>query len=318
MKKLISFLIIIAILSFIISLFLGPTSILISNIYSLTSTEKLILFDIRLPRLIGAFIIGSSLALSGACFQAILRNPLADPFVLGVSSGAGLGAVLVMLWLGFSALIPIIAGSFIGAVLSIFSVLFIATRIGKMSIYYIVLSGVIINSFLSAFTLLTIYFSHDRLNHLIYWLMGDLSQLNWTQTLILSCGFLIALLYIGFQSNALNILAMGDSIAHSLGINPNSFRKKILLVTSLLTALCVTFCGIIGFIGLIIPHIIRILVKDDFRYLLPISSLAGGTLLILTDTIARCSISPTELPIGVITAFFGAPFFLWIMRTSSR
>ena len=293
-----------------VSLLVGPVSLW-------SEFGSTVVLHLRLPRVIGAFLVGASLAICGACFQGILRNPLADPYVLGVSAGAGLGAVIGLIMNIFPLLsVPILA--FLGGLGSIYLVLKLCHPISHVSIYFFILAGVSINALLSAITTVLIYFSADKLRYILFWLMGDFSRLTWPTIGLLAIGVVGLSAMILRTSSQLTVLSLGDTYAVSLGLNPVAFRRRLFILASCLTGLCVSVSGIIGFVGLIVPHIIRQFYADDTGHILALCALGGGALLIVSDTLSRCMLSITELPIGLITAFLGAPFFLWIMKKAAR
>ncbi|WCK53953.1 iron chelate uptake ABC transporter family permease subunit [Aneurinibacillus sp. Ricciae_BoGa-3] len=277
-----------------------------------------IVWSIRMPRILLAMLIGSALASSGAVFQGVLRNPLADPYILGVSSGASLGAALVIMFssqlgLTWNGVLPLVA--FLGGVCTLFVVYRLASAGSKVRMETLLLSGVIIQAFLGAGLSLVLAMSHDKMQQIIYWLMGSLTLSDWSSGAVIApyslAGFVI--MY-GF-SRELNILSLGERNAHHLGMNVAAVRFILLAVASLTASAAVAVSGVIGFVGLIVPHIMRSLVGPDYRVLLPVSALGGAILLIVSDTLARTVMQPQELPIGVITAFLGAPFFAYLLRT---
>lgn len=293
-----------------ISLLFGPVSLW-------SEFGAPVFFHLRLPRLIGAFLVGASLAICGACFQHILQNPLADPYVLGVSAGAGLGAVIGLIINIFPLVsVPILA--FLGGLISIYLVLKLCHPTGQVSIYFFVLAGVSINALLSATTTVLIYFSDEKLRYILFWLMGDFSRLSWASIGLLAIGSLTLCAMIIWTSSQLTVLSLGDTYAVSLGLQPTVLRRRLFILASCLTGLCVSVSGIIGFVGLIVPHIIRQLHTDDLAHTLVLCALGGGVLLIISDMMSRSLLSMTELPIGLITTFLGAPFFLWVMKQASR
>ncbi|HIC84858.1 MAG TPA: iron ABC transporter permease [Desulfobacterales bacterium] len=277
-------------------------------------TVRLIIFKIRLPRIILAGLAGFTLSVGGTVFQAILRNPLADPFILGVSSGAAFGAVLgIVAGLGFGFGIP--ACAFAGAFTTIALVMLIARRKMGMESATTLLAGVIVNAFFTAIIMFFVATStDDRLHTMLFWLYGDLSQSRMGETLValpvVAIGF--ALLY-GF-ANHLNLIAMGEESALHMGVDVEKAKICCFLGVSLITGLIVSFTGLIGFVGLIVPHILRMLIGSDHRLLLPVAGLGGAIFLIWADTLARTVVQPSEIPVGVITAALGAPFFIYLLR----
>ena len=274
----------------------------------------LIIFKIRLPRIILAGLVGFALSLGGVTFQAILRNPLADPFILGVSSGSAFGAVLAITFgLSFSLGVPVM--SFMGGLLTIYLVMSLGSRKMGMESSTILLTGVIVNAFFTAIIMFFISTSaDDRLHTMLFWLYGDLSQSQYTQLMIIAPFILVAGVLLFCYARDFNVITTGDEIAAQLGVDVEKTKKIGLLAVSLIMGLVVAFSGLIGFVGLIVPHLARMASRSDHRMLIPVSSIGGAIFLIAADTLARTIVSPSELPVGVITAFLGAPFFLILLR----
>jgi iron complex transport system permease protein len=275
---------------------------------------SLILLKIRLPRVILAGLVGFALSLGGVVFQALLRNPLADPFILGVSSGSAFGAVLAIVFgLGFSFGVPVM--SFAGALLTIYLLITLGARKMGMESSTILLTGVIINAFFTAIIMFFIAIIADaRLHSMLFWLYGDLSQSRYTHLAFIAPILVIAWIILYSFARHLNLITAGEETALQLGVEVDRAKKVCFLVVSLVMGLVVAFSGLIGFIGLIIPHLGRMAFGSDHRLLIPVASLGGASFLIAADTLARTIISPSELPVGVITAFIGAPFFIYLLR----
>nr|WP_221301869.1 iron ABC transporter permease [Texcoconibacillus texcoconensis] len=272
-----------------------------------------IIHEIRLPRIFLAMFVGASLALAGAAFQGLLKNPLADPYTLGVSSGSALGAVLVI-YFGFSLpflgslTLPFVA--IIGGFLSLIFVISFAKMVQRqLTIETMILTGIVFSSFLGSLLSLFIALSGDELRQIIHWLLGSVAMRGWEHVFLLIPFFIIG--YVILQTNAreLNAFAFGEGTAHDLGINVEKRRILILFAASLMTGAAVSVSGTIGFVGLVVPHFVRLLIGADHKHLLPISAIVGGTFLILADLFARTIIAPTGLPLGVVTALVGAPAF---------
>jgi iron complex transport system permease protein len=281
-----------------------------------SETERTIILSLRLPRAILAGFVGAGLSVSGATFQALLRNPLADPYILGVSSGAAVGAILaILLGLGtFSLGLPL--ASFLGAFLTILVVFYFGKQDGKIHPNTLLLAGVIIGSFLSALIMFFISVSQkEELHTIIFWLMGDFSFSNARAILIIFPYILLGGLLLYLRSRHLNLILSGEESAIQLGVNVEKLKLVSYLSASLITAASVSVCGLIGFVGLIIPHSVRLIFGPDHRLLIPASALIGASFLIASDTFARTVLAPTELPVGVITAAFGGPFFIYLLRT---
>ncbi len=305
----------------VLSLVLGTADVslkqvigLITGTVSQDDSVRLIIFKIRLPRIILAGLVGFALSLGGVTFQAILRNPLADPFVLGVSSGSAFGAVLAITFgLSFSLGVPVM--SFMGGLLTIYLVMSLGARKMGMESSTILLTGVIVNAFFTAIIMFFISTSaDDRLHTMLFWLYGDLSQGQYTQLFIIAPFIILVAILIYSFSKDLNIITTGDENASLLGVNVELTKKIGLISVSLIMGLVVAFSGLIGFVGLIVPHLARMAFRSDHRMLIPVASIGGAIFLIAADTLARTIISPSELPVGVITAFLGAPFFLILLR----
>jgi iron complex transport system permease protein len=281
-----------------------------------------IVLDIRLPRVLLSGLVGASLAITGAAFQGLLRNPLADPYTLGVSSGASVGAVLTMF---FQLSLPIAGGytlpllSILFSFITIFLVLAFARKIEKsMRVETIILTGIIFSSFLGALISLMIALTGDELKEIIGWLLGSVSMRGWEYINIILPFFLLGSAILLFNVKELNAMSFGEERAHHLGVNVQKRKLIILTAGSILTGAAVAVSGTIGFVGLVIPHFLRLLWGPDHKHLLPLSILTGSSFLILADLLSRTLISPTELPIGVITALIGAPVFGAILLHRKR
>jgi iron complex transport system permease protein len=281
-----------------------------------------IVWSIRLPRVLLAGLVGASLAIAGAAFQGLLRNPLADPYTLGVSSGASVGGVVTIF---FNLSIPVIGEftlpflSVICAFITILLVLLFAQKIERsMKVETIILTGVIFSSFLGAFISLMIALTGDELRQIMSWLLGSVSMRGWDYIKIILPFFIFGSLLLLVNANELNAMSFGEERARHLGVNVQRRKMMVLTAGSILTGAAVSVSGTIGFVGLVIPHLSRILWGPDHKHLLPLSILTGSGFLILADLVARTIISPTELPIGVITALIGAPVFALILIGRKR
>lgn len=284
-----------------------------------------IVMNIRLPRVILAGLVGASLAVAGAAFQGLLRNPLADPYTLGVSSGASVGAVITLFFglsIPFAGLFTLPLLSIIFSFLTIFLVLLFARQIERsMKVETIILTGIIFSSFLGALISLMIALTGEELRQIIGWLLGSVSMRGWAYIKIIFPFFIIGSALLLVNSNELNAMSFGEERAQHIGVNVQKRKLMILIAGSILTGAAVAVSGTIGFVGLVIPHLTRLSWGPDHRHLLPLSILTGAGFLILADLVARTIISPTELPIGVITAIIGAPVFAIILmnrRTERR
>jgi iron complex transport system permease protein len=275
-----------------------------------------LLLDVRLPRLALALVVGVALSTAGASFQGIFRNPLAEPYLLGVSAGAGLGATIAIVARPLEALgiygLPLFA--FVGAVLAAFLVYRLATIGDTTGAAALLLSGVAVGSTLTAIMSFLMISARDDLHTVVAWLMGGLAAATWTKVYVtlpvVGAGFVYMLL----SARGMTLLLMGEERARELGIDSRRTRRNLMIVAALTTAAAVAFSGLIGFIGLMVPHIMRLLVGPDHRRLLPASALFGALLLLLADTLARTAMPPSEIPVGIITAAAGGPFFLYLLR----
>lgn len=276
-----------------------------------------VVMDVRLPRIFAAVLVGGMLALCGTVFQAILLNPLADPYTLGISSGAAFGASLVIVlqvvgWvLPTTFSVPFFA--FLGSIGTLFTVLALASEDRRLSSTSLILSGVIVAAILSAAIGFLKFVADEQVGIIIFWLMGSLSGISQQNILLLLPTILIGMTVCLFYSRDLNIMATGERAAITLGINTVRLRWVLLITCSLMTALCVSVSGIIGFVGLIVPHLLRHLLGPDNRQLIILSTLGGALLLLVADTITR-AVLPAEVPIGVLTALIGGPFFAYIFK----
>jgi len=305
----------------LISLSMGPAKVSLGDVIgwcagmrSLDQTTSMILAKIRLPRILLAGLVGFTLSLGGVVFQALLRNPLAEPFILGISSGAAIGAIGgIVLGLGFTLGVPLL--SFMSALATILLVMGISSRQGGLESSTLLLTGVIVNAF---FTAIIMFFiatvSDSKLHSMLFWLYGDLSQSKYMQLAICLPLVLIVSGIIYVFSRHLNLIVGGEEPALQMGVEVELLKWISFIGISLITGVAVSFSGIIGFVGLIVPHLMRMTLGPDHRLLLPASALGGAIFLVAADTVARTILSPSELPVGVITAFLGAPFFIYLLR----
>jgi iron complex transport system permease protein len=289
--------------------------------FSSAGTEdvaRVILWDIRFPRILMGLFVGASLAITGAALQALVRNPLADPYVLGISSGAAFGAT-IGLALGLGSIaggfgLPLFA--FIGGGISIVLVYGIAASQGQLPMHQLLLAGVIVNAVCSALMMFaTSILNPASLYRVVLWLMGTLSAPSLPMLAGIGGCLLVAIVLLLRESQALNLLAVGEDAARSLGVDSVRVQRTVFLVSAVLTGAVVSVSGMIGFVGMVIPHFVRILCGADHRLLLPASALGGGILLMVADTVARTVVAPAEIPVGVITALIGGPFFIYLLMT---
>lgn len=298
------------------SLFSLPLSVDVDSIY------VSIILNIRFPRVLLAMLVGASLSLAGAAFQGFLKNPLADPYTLGVSSGAALGAVTVIYFgisIPFFGMLTLPLVSIFSGFVTLLLVISFAKSINRqMAVETIILTGIIFSSFLGSLISLMIALTGDELRQIITWLMGSVSMRGWEYVMLQAPFFFLGAIILLFNSRELNALSFGEDTAKNLGVNIPFRKIMILLGASLLTGSAVAASGTIGFVGLVIPHLVRLLWGADHKHLLPLAMLFGGAFLILADLLARTLIAPTELPIGVITALIGGPVFAVILAKSNR
>jgi len=283
--------------------------------------SRTILLDIRLPRTVLIALVGAALAGSGATYQGLFRNPLADPYLIGVASGAGLGAILAMSvkWpytmLGLLA-VPLAA--FLASLLTVYLVYTFA-HIGRtVPTTNLILAGVAVSSFATAITTFLMLHSSGEVRRALGWLLGGVSLVGWDVTLALIPYLAIGMTMLVLTGYALNLLQFGDDQAAQMGLNVRRAKFMIIVAASLVTAAAVSFAGIIGFVGLIVPHIVRIWWGVDYRKLIPLSIIGGASVLLFADVLARIVLAPQELPVGIVTALAGAPFFLWVLRRAKN
>lgn len=316
-------------LSVVVSVTLGPAQISASEVWgsilshlgigesSLTPLRDGIIWQLRMPRVLAAAAVGAGLAICGAIMQAVLRNPLADPYLLGLSSGASFGAVLVIV-LGFSIALPLAA--FGGALGALALTLVMAGAIGRMTASRTILAGVAVSAALGALTSLVIFWSAtgDTYREILGWLLGSLAGVTWPMAFLALAAIVVVGGPLMLSAGALDAFAFGDRAAASLGVSVERTRWILLGATALLTGSLVAVSGSIGFIGLVVPHAVRLIVGARHRVLLPLSALTGAIVLIWADTVARTLFDPRELPVGVVTALIGAPLFGLLLLRSRR
>lgn len=288
---------------------------------NIKSTSSIIILNVRLPRVIMAAIIGAGLSVSGASFQALFKNPMADPYILGVSSGAALGATIAMLlglgttFLGFSF---ITLAAFLGAITTTLIVYSIARVGNKVPNITLLLAGIAMTFLLSSIISLIMIFKRDQIENIVMWTMGSVSTASWSQVKLLMPFTIVGIIIIFLFSRDLNIMLLGDDTAKNLGIEVDKVRKILLFICTVLVAGIVSVSGIIGFIGLIIPHIVRIIFGVNYRTVILFSALYGSIFLIFCDTIARTIVDPMEIPVGIVTSIFGVPFFMYLLYKAKK
>ena len=322
-KMIMVYLVVILCLSIVLTTAIGPVYVPPLEIVALLGSKlrlcetssiphEVIIFQIRLPRIFLGILVGLSLATAGTALQGLFKNPMADPYIIGIASGAAVGAVLSIMVLPqiFSIYTtPIMA--FLGALLTIFLVYNIARVGGKIPVDTLLLTGIAVSLFLGAVLAFMMSVAGGALHNIFFWIMGGFWLANWTQVKIIVLPVLICFGLIYLFAKDLNAMLLGDESAQTLGINVENAKRILLVLSAFITAAAVSFTGTIGFVGLIIPHITRILVGPDHRILFPASALVGGIFLVWTDALARLL---GEMPVGILTAFFGAPFFIYLLR----
>ncbi|TQN37358.1 iron complex transport system permease protein [Blastococcus colisei] len=288
---------------------------------ALEGTQAAVLLELRLPRVLLASLVGAGLAISGAAYQGVFRNPLADPYLLGAAAGAGLGATLVIAYspvqsVGPVGIVPLAA--FAGALVGVGCALVLGTAAGGSHSPTLLLAGIAVAAFLAAAQTLVQQQNTEDLREIYGWLLGQLGSSQWSDIVLVLPYLGVAGLVLLLCGRALDVLAVGDDEASSLGVHPGRLRLVVILAASLVTAAAVAVSGLIGFVGLVVPHIVRKLVGGSHARVLPMSLLVGGAFLVLADLVARVVLAPAELPIGVVTAFIGAPFFAGLLWVGAR
>ncbi|UHA75304.1 FecCD family ABC transporter permease [Paenibacillus sp. 481] len=304
---------------FFVSLMVGAVRLPLQEVYAaLFGPEQAshlatqIVWNIRLPRILLGLCIGCALGIAGALLQGVMRNPLADPGLIGVSSGAGFAAVLITLafpeWMH---LVPL--GAFIGAMISMLVIYVLAWREGA-SVLRIILAGVAVNAVLGAATSAVMTLYSERVQSALPWLMGGLASRSWVHVEMIMPYFVVGLVLSFWAGHKANLLMLGDDTAKLLGQNAEASRLFVIAVSALLAAAAVSAAGLIGFVGLVVPHIVRMIMGSNLKYLLPASALGGALLTVAADTVARTAFEPTEMPVGILLALLGGPFFLYLLR----
>ena len=320
MKKIFPVVLIIGIIIIgIVSISLGSVHVPLEYIFSLEKAPeyiKIIIFNLRLPRIIMAVLIGMMLASSGAVVQTVFQNPLADPYIIGISASATFGAVIAYIFKMPDFMYGVLA--FMTSLVSTFIIFKIVKRGSKINVTTLLIVGIALSSLLGAFTSFAMYLIGEDSFKITMWTMGYLGNATWKRVFCILIPLLFSVIYFYMKRYELDALLSGDEEAHSLGVDVNRLKIKILTTAVLVVAFSVAFSGMIGFVGLIIPHTIRMTVGSSNRKLLPNTILAGGLFLLICDTLGRTIIAPIEIPIGVITAFFGAPFFLYLALRNKR
>ena len=291
------------------------------DVSNISDSYKTIILKIRLPRVLLGVLVGASLSSAGVAFQGMFKNPMADPYVIGISSGAALGAAIAIVTgmnIHFLGISSISFSAFIGALVSVFLVYFISKVKNKVPVTNLLLSGIAIGQFFtSIMSFLMVIYSKD-VQKIVFWTLGSLAGKGWEPFIKISIPTILSIIVLNFFARDLNIMLTGEDSAQNLGVEVERIKIYILIICAFMTAMAVSVSGIIGFVGLIIPHIMRLIVGPDHRILLPSAALVGGIFMIFSDTIARTIISPVEVPVGIITALFGGPFFIYLLRKKKK
>ena len=315
---------VITMIVFLVSISIGTEYIPITQVLKILfndpkaqDTYKLIIKGIRLPRIILSFLVGSGLAISGVIFQGVIRNPMVDPYIVGISAGAGTGVTIAIIS-GFSLnfmgvdTLPLMA--FLGAVITVYIVYQLAKVKNKLPVMTFLLAGVAMGFVLNAIQSFLMVLDANNMHKIIYWLMGSIASGGWHEVKIMLPYFIAGLIPIIFYLKDLNLVLLGEESAQHLGVDVERVKKILIVAATLVTASVVSVSGSIGFIGLIVPHIARMLIGPDHRKMLPLAAFIGGTFLLISDDIARSLIPPLEIPVGIITALAGGPYFIYLLR----
>lgn len=318
-------LLVVLLIAFSLGLSIGPTKsgmrAAFSALFSTNESDSVlysIVWHIRLPRVLLAAVVGATLSLGGLVFQALLRNPLAEPFILGISGGSAIGAIIGIL-LGLARFPGICFMSFLGSLATLALILIMSTGKSILRKDALLLSGVMVNAFCSAIIMFLISITQDaRLHNIIFWLMGDLSAADLPQVVILGAILIPCFILVFVFSHSMNLLLMGKDMARTMGINIKAVTITLLIVTSFMVSATVSFSGLVGFVGLVIPHLLRLVLGPDHRFLVPACLFGGASYLVLCDLLARTLPQQGEIPAGVITALIGAPLFIILLKKSRK
>jgi iron complex transport system permease protein len=299
---------------------IGAVSIPFANLISgeLTAGEEAVLSSIRLPRILLAIIVGAALAVSGAALQGLFRNPLADPGLIGISSGAALAVTLMIVLIGplsgTLGLYSLSIAAFAGGLITCLLIFRFAGMTGSFSVTYMLLAGIAMNAIAGAGTGFLTYLSNDeQLRSLTFWTMGSLGGALWPAVMVAATIIIPATFLLTRNAQKLNILLLGEKEAHYLGVDSEQLKRIVIICTALSVGVAVAVSGIIGFVGLVVPHLIRLIIGPDHRLLIPASALLGAILLLVADSFARTLVAPAEMPVGILTSLIGGPFFLWLL-----
>jgi iron complex transport system permease protein len=299
---------------------LDSTISLITKFGDPEGMNEMVIYHLRMPRAVAVIVVGAGLSAAGAIMQALIRNPLVDPYITGVSSGAGFAVTLAVLggvYIGGLSVLTVPISAIIGAVGAFFLTMILAEGAGGRAMSY-VLSGVIIGIGLGAGNTLLMTFNAEQVHGILFWMFGSFAYITWEDAVIITVPVAICLFLVLMYARDLNTILLGDEQAQQLGLNTRRFKKIMVVLVSVLTALCVAFCGVIGFVGLIVPHVARIIVGGDHRLLLPASMMIGANVLLVADIACKTLMSPTELPIGAVISVIGVPFFAFLMLREGK
>ena len=285
---------------------------------SYDSAEYMIVCKLRLPRIVLSLLAGAALAVCGGAYQSVFRNPLTDPYILGISSGASLGAAIAILLGWESYLLGIGSLALATALLTVFLIFRISSIGNRLHTSTLLLTGVCFNFLISAVISFILVLRKDKMDKIIFWTMGSLSSVSWIDVLIVLPFIIIGILVVLYYSKDLNILLLGSETAQSLGVQVEKVKKILLFFTTLMVAFVVSTCGVIGFVGLVVPHIVRLVIGSDNRTMIPFSIFVGAIFMLFADTFARTVLQPAELPVGSITALIGAPFFIYLLYQAKQ
>ena len=318
-------LLVVLLIAFSLGLSIGPTKsgmrAAFSALFSTNESDSVlysIVWHIRLPRVLLAAVVGATLSLGGLVFQALLRNPLAEPFILGISGGSAIGAIIGIL-LGLARFPGICFTAFLGSLATLALILVMSTGKSILRKDALLLSGVMVNAFCSAIIMFLVSITQDaRLHNIIFWLMGDLSAADLPQVVILGAILIPCFILVFVFSHSMNLLLMGKDMARTMGINIKAVTITLLIVTSFMVSATVSFSGLVGFVGLVIPHLLRLVLGPDHRFLVPACLFGGASYLVLCDLLARTLPQQGEMPAGVITALIGAPLFIILLKKSRK
>ena len=321
-KTMMLVLILVSIGAFLLAFFMGSSGISLPEFWAMlrgeaSAAQVNIFMTLRLPRALLAFCVGAALSVSGCALQGVFQNPIADPYVLGISGGAALGATIALAFSIPGALFGVsmtTVFAFAFALAAIMLVYTISKVRGKVSTFSLLLSGFALSSMCTALIYCIMLFNRDKMEHIIMWNMGSLSSASWERFFILLPVLVVCFILLRIYQKPLNILLTGDEVSQSLGVDTNKIRRNLIILTALLTTAAVSVSGIIGFVGLMIPHILRMIAGPNHVKLMPVCFVGGGAYLLLCDTVAKTILPGTELPVGIITALFGVPFFIYLLR----